>query len=775
MYGPKGSVNAGRITPETESAVLLKYMWIYTKKCSWLGKAEYRKSKTWHVYSSENHHAMDFTCHWHFSKYAKDLPEYKDLKCDDGATLSEHYKAWNAYIIEYCRERARKGLCVEMRSDGYNSTLIKGFYNFYDFGDERLKKAAGMFLDLYFAYWAEEQIMGHMGGGASRIKGNNAFTQNRKHGNAVLAWLYFAIGKQPELNGHDVGALTSSYRPPAVVADIALDTEGRGTYEIRQRVQGLGKQGHTFPHMDRPDQRPNKFRTDGGGILRYSYCTPNFILGTPMTEARPFSDWVMISSQSRWQGVIFEGDGDPRIVPVPRAKNNLVCFNQFWSVQSKGCLITQKLKTGKDVAEMIIWMSKKGLPNPVDEDGIVFVEAPGAYAAVRVGKGTYKLEDKVFNYTKENTKKRTTPPGWVMTPENEYTPVILEVMGKTEVDSFDAFKTKVKGCKPKYQGEVLTYQSIYGDKLTLDTSYKQTPTINGEPVNYKPKKVFNSPFLNADYDSGVVTIRKGIRKKVLDFNIKKKEEKEKTMDKTNHNDKGFEKADKADWKMVFSDDCTDEWKKKWFLDGEIGTVKTGKEGMTLTAGPEFKNDAHHMVLWTKDSFKGDLKIEYDYTREDDENRCVNIIYIQATGSGKKGFEKDITKWNDKRKVPAMRTYFNNMNTYHISYAAFGNDGKATKSYIRGRRYMPNGKGLKSTELEPEYWSETLFAKGVKHHITIIKKDREIYMKVENPYETAYFFLENKKFPVITEGRIGLRHMFTRSATYKDFKVSVPNK
>jgi hypothetical protein len=54
--------------------------------------------------------------------------------------------------------------------------------------------------------------------------------------------------------------------------------------------------------------------------------------------------------------------------------------------------------------------------------------------------------------------------------------------------------------------------------MTFDASYQKTPTINGAPVNYAPKKVFDSPFLSADYESGIVTIRKGDRKKVLDFN-----------------------------------------------------------------------------------------------------------------------------------------------------------------------------------------------------------------------------------------------------------------
>lgn len=35
---------------------------------------------------------------------------------------------------------------------------------------------------------------------------------------------------------------------------------------------------------------------------------------------------------------------------------------------------------------------------------------------------------------------------------------------------------------------------------------------------YAPKMVFESPFLNADYDRGIVTISKEARKKVLDFN-----------------------------------------------------------------------------------------------------------------------------------------------------------------------------------------------------------------------------------------------------------------
>ena len=235
----------------------------------------------------------------------------------------------------------------------------------------------------------------------------------------------------------------------------------------------------------------------------------------------------------------------------------------------------------------------------------------------------------------------------------------------------------------------------------------------------------------------------------------------------------FEEAEAGAWKVVFQDPCKESWRERWFLDGEIGVVESGPEGMTLTAGPEFRNDAHHMVLWTKESFEGDLKIEYEYTRLDKERRCVTILYVQATGSGVGPHVADIFKWNDLRRVPSMKTYYNHMHTYHISYAAFGNDGKDETGYIRGRRYMPEGKGLKGTELKPDFRPPGLFETEVKHHITVIKKDRDLYMKVRNPDQVFYAHMRNGDLPAIREGRVGLRHMFTRSARYRNFVISKP--
>jgi lysophospholipase L1-like esterase len=230
----------------------------------------------------------------------------------------------------------------------------------------------------------------------------------------------------------------------------------------------------------------------------------------------------------------------------------------------------------------------------------------------------------------------------------------------------------------------------------------------------------------------------------------------------------FEVVDSVEWKDVFFDSFTKDWEKQWTLDGEVGTAKNTPEGIELTAGPEFRNDAHHMVLWTRKSFEGDVRIDYEVVRLDSSEEGVNILYIQATGGGEGPYKKDISAWSDLRRVPAMKTYFNNMQTYHISYAVPGD-----RDYIRARRYMPNRSGLKGTALAPDYFRNGLFGTGVPHKLTIIKQDRDIFMRVRNAEQTRHYHWHNDKLPPIEEGRIGLRLMFTRASRIKDFRVSVP--
>jgi hypothetical protein len=193
--------------------------------------------------------------------------------------------------------------------------------------------------------------------------------------------------------------------------------------------------------------------------------------------------------------------------------------------------------------------------------------------------------------------------------------------------------------------------------------------------------------------------------------------------------------------------------------------------MDFRAGPTWKDDSCHAVLWTKASFDGDIRIDYEYTRTDEAERAVTILYVQATGRGEPPYEKDIAAWSHLRSVPSMRTYWGNVNTYHISYAAFGSSKDDPEAdYIRARRYLPGpDASLRGTDLEPDYFESGLFDSGVPHKISVIKAGDDLYMQIRNDERMVLCHWKNKSLPVM-EGRIGLRHMYTRGARYRDFRV-----
>ncbi|MCV9386644.1 YesU family protein [Reichenbachiella ulvae] len=237
------------------------------------------------------------------------------------------------------------------------------------------------------------------------------------------------------------------------------------------------------------------------------------------------------------------------------------------------------------------------------------------------------------------------------------------------------------------------------------------------------------------------------------------------------NQKAFDAINQAeDWNLVLNDPCTEDWTEQWTLDGRIATVGNTVEGMHFSAGPEAKNDAHHAVLWTKESYEGDIKIEYDYIRNDSATKYVTILYIQATGDGEGQFAENISEWNAFRQVPAMRKYFENMNLLHVSYAAFGNNGDGFY-YVRARRYpKPEDKGFNVTRIEPSYDYNGYFKTGQEYHITAIKSDNILFFKIESADGTELLVWDLSDVSPVNKGRVGLRHMYTRSAVYKNFKI-----
>jgi hypothetical protein len=274
-----------------------------------------------------------------------------------------------------------------------------------------------------------------------------------------------------------------------------------------QRKQGLVEEGFWRP----PDYR---LRTDGGGIVRYSYCTPDFIMGTALLASGTFEDWAMISSQNRWQGVVFSGDPDARIYLQVKDDGNpeeaIVSYTACWSVQSKGSLVTWK-QSGKTINgkgnTMCVWISNAGRTGSLPErGGWVFAEYGAAYAAVKCVSGSY------------HWKKASQPiSGHWMVCAEQFTPVIIEVARKSDFADFAEFQTRVLALPITFDDKHVEYTGLDGSRLTL-APQPGIAEVNGNAIDLAPPTVFHSPFVQSKYNSGMVEIRKGDRSLKLDFN-----------------------------------------------------------------------------------------------------------------------------------------------------------------------------------------------------------------------------------------------------------------
>ncbi|HUT93738.1 MAG TPA: hypothetical protein VMY37_30015 [Thermoguttaceae bacterium] len=499
LFGAKSNYFPGRLTPEAEEGIR-RVLWEYaSEKCE---QEFYTPERVWWFWGSENHDAQRVQSLWGAAKILSASDSHGDRIYRDGHTAPQHYQALNEFVKERFRQRIAKGLLAETASPGYGKYTLACWYNYFDFGDPPLRKLADAALAVWWADWAQEQIDTVRGGAKARVYQGESARTARGDASASMAWYYLGVG--PPRNAHPgiMCMATSGYRLPPVVMDIALDAPGRGTYEYRSRRPGLLRAGDEA-RLARQDGM-NVLDPECGGLVRYTYATPDFIIGSWMLARRPHADWAGISSQNRWQGVIFAGsDPDARIFPQCEGLRNGKTYNQYWSVQNRGTMIVCKLPGpafSKQAGDMRVFFASS--LKRQERDGWIFAEAERALAAVRIlGDGqTYTWDD-------EN---------WARSRDSTY-PVIIEAAGSHAHPSFAAFQDAVLARQCEIGDGRLTYQGP-GDSgtFTFDFSGERLPEINGAAIDLSPSKTFDSPFLQEDYAAGRVTIAKGSRRLILD-------------------------------------------------------------------------------------------------------------------------------------------------------------------------------------------------------------------------------------------------------------------
>ena len=514
-YGPKGDVAPGLLSPEAEAA-FLEMAFGYCHDMSRLSDAAADGMKTWRVYESENHHVQRDSALWQLMHtLLKVDPAYGTRTLAHGRTLREHYDAWEDFFCAWMRERAKRSMFVEVQSRVYGIHTMKNVYPFYDFSERpETRRLAKNFIDLFWALWAEEQIDGASGGGMSRVYPSSAV----KTATEASAWAYWYFGLNPSLahkpDGMDYVCLDSAYRPHPLIGRIAADAKARGVYEIEMRPLGWALPSNRYPNY-RPDP-------EWGRIYRYTYATPDFIVGTQMYPQAPGDKWCLISSQNRFHGIVF-GPRDAEILPIPAVKGRhsktaklpSVGYNSFWSMQRKGTLLTRKNRYPNQTGGMRVFFSAAGGVDKVERDGEWwFTKCGGAYSAVRVANGGARLAE-----AGEDAEIPFDAKGRFLVCADGWSPVIVETARACDFADEAAFRAKVKAAEFAITPSALDYTGIYGNRFHMLLDSDDGSTIDGEPYVRKIDWSIRSPFVKMPWLGDVAEISFGGETAQLDFGV----------------------------------------------------------------------------------------------------------------------------------------------------------------------------------------------------------------------------------------------------------------
>jgi hypothetical protein len=259
-------------------------------------------------------------------------------------------------------------------------------------------------------------------------------------------------------------------------------------------------------------------------LVRYSWVTPEYILGSQMDH--PAAAHSHLSKQNRWQGLIFSDVPDCVITPVSLNEDGTDVAEEacmYRSVQHEQTLITQQSRDWREVnPDWFPLKSHDSQPFGVwfggdfaaldESDDWVFVRTGDAYAAVQVITGGYE-------WTRDGT---------VLACEDRFSPVIIEGGRAAKYGSFDAFKERIATRETTVEDTVVRGWSTltYGpgdvadpecSPLYFNATTVEIPKVDGEYLDYSPDALFDSPYLQSTYDSGVVTVESPHYRQQLDF------------------------------------------------------------------------------------------------------------------------------------------------------------------------------------------------------------------------------------------------------------------
>jgi len=267
-------------------------------------------------------------------------------------------------------------------------------------------------------------------------------------------------------------------------------------------------------------------------LVNYAYRTPHYLLGSTLqnpalamrdlASGGPTLKYAGISRQNRACGMLFDdpaSDGICAVYPVIEHPGGGRPQHSFWSVQHENVLILQRIpplgrSTMGSYHTGTVGMGFEGKAlTTVEQDGWIFASNGKAFVGVKFLDGGYRWDEKRGVANPANFDSAT-----------DRSRILLHAGDLTTHPSFENFQTAVLAGRLSVSRDKVKYEcGPAGNRIEV-TRYDpkapdrfSPPLINGTPVDLRPPKTNQSPYLNADFGSDTITVTVGPVARVLDF------------------------------------------------------------------------------------------------------------------------------------------------------------------------------------------------------------------------------------------------------------------
>jgi hypothetical protein len=447
--------------------------------------------------------------------------------------LAAEAKRWILGTIE---RTARLGH-HEYDSTHYHVEHMVAYVGLYEHSqDEHLRAQCEKKLSILVADMALEYFKGAWAGGHSR----EGYRRNTwTHSGAVqpLNYLYFGdIDFNPRIHGgsFDTPILVATYRPPALLAEIALDNSKAHIVKKTRAPRNIYRHAEHDPYP----------------VRKYTYMSRSFALGSTQlglpinTLAGPIDigSWDLGWDAPNHQGKIvcnhpYRGagrfsaflSGFPQNIgraigldkPYLQRPDRLFGASPYERMlQHEGSIVVLYRIPEDDEAPFVnlflpngyAWREKNGwiLGDLGDCYAGIFPIGPYAWQDIREDEGGIYM-----------VHGGSLIDGWLLRLNSLHTGLVLETIEADEVDSFDTFCQQRAARAPDLSQwpdrQRVTCETTTGH--SLDITYDGEHRVDGELLDYDAYRLYESPNAKADLNTGKMTFEREGKKVELDFGI----------------------------------------------------------------------------------------------------------------------------------------------------------------------------------------------------------------------------------------------------------------